>query len=156
QLLASEPITDMTVLAQQFPRHPGPTALYLNFDGWQDRGISPFLSTTGDRERDIQEILYRTAEVFAPFDVHVVRRLGDGSLDLGNGGNTTIFIGDYAANGQGTKGLPGVFWKAPTNRARSFTPSNFVDYPSPQRGIFHAPNSDPYDLAYVDPVGAKD
>src|SRR5262245_56435493 len=62
-------VTDMTGVAQLFPRHSGPTMLYLNFDGWTAQGVSSFQSTTGDRTRDIHEIIYRTAEIFAPFDV---------------------------------------------------------------------------------------
>src|SRR5437867_13191717 len=74
-------ITDMTGVAQLFPRHSGPTVLYLNFDGWASQGVSSFQSTTGDRTRDIHEILFRTAQIFAPFDVQVQRRYGDGSYD---------------------------------------------------------------------------
>src|SRR2546423_12543197 len=94
-------ITDMTGVAQLFPRHSGPTVLYLNFDGWTSQGVSSFQSTTGDRTRDIHEILFRTAQIFAPFDVQVQRRFGDGSYDSSSGGNTTIFIGDKSGNGTG-------------------------------------------------------
>src|SRR5262249_5749208 len=66
QVPSSFPITDMTVLAQQFPTHAGPTKLYLNFDGWAAKGVSAFQSTTGNRNADIHEVLYRTAEIFAP------------------------------------------------------------------------------------------
>src|SRR5262245_41116067 len=57
--------TDYTQIAQMFPRHPGSTNLYLNFDGWQAEGVAAFEGTT----QDIQEILFRTAEIFSPFDV---------------------------------------------------------------------------------------
>src|SRR5688572_25930405 len=71
--------TDMTELAQMFPRHAGPTRLYVNFDGWQAEGITPFLTVSGSRDQDIQDILFRTSEIFSPFDVQVLRRFGDGS-----------------------------------------------------------------------------
>src|SRR5262245_48757816 len=58
-------ITDMTGVAQLFPRHSGPTILYLNFDGYTAQGVSAFQSTTGDRTRDIHEILYRSAQIYA-------------------------------------------------------------------------------------------
>src|SRR5689334_21813173 len=53
--------TDMTDLARLFPRHTGPTTLYLNFDGWRHAdpaqpeitGIAPFMAVSGDRDKDI-------------------------------------------------------------------------------------------------------
>src|SRR5262245_40373401 len=66
-------ITDMTGVAQLFPRHSGPTTLYLNFDGYTSQGVNAFQSTTGNRSQDIHDILYRTSELFAPFDVEVRR-----------------------------------------------------------------------------------
>jgi hypothetical protein len=134
--------TEMADLARLFPRHAGPTMLFLNFDGWQDRGIDPFMSVTGpaDRDKDIQDVLFRTAELFAPFDVQVLRRTGDGSHAT-DGGATTIFIGDDSDNGTGT-----------ANRARAFTESHNVDFPGNWRGITHRLNSDSYNVAYVDPV----
>src|SRR5437868_6508099 len=71
-------ITDYTQIAQMFPRHSGTTNLVLNFDGWKDEGISPFQTTTGNRDRDIQDVLYRVSETFAPFDVRVLREFGNG------------------------------------------------------------------------------
>ena len=134
-------ITDMTGVAQLFPRHSGPTVLYLNFDGWASQGVSSFQSTTGDRTRDIHEILFRTAQIFAPFDVQVQRRFGDGSYDSSSNGNSTIFIGDKSSNGTGVM-----------NNAYAGTPFAYCDYPGSIKGIDHRPNSDPFDLAYVDPV----
>jgi hypothetical protein len=90
--------TDMTELARLFPRHSGPSMLYINFDGWQAEHISPFLTVSGDRDKDIQDILFRTAEIYSPFDVQVVRRFGDGSRAT-DGGATTIFVGDDSDNG---------------------------------------------------------
>src|SRR4051812_37263665 len=82
--------TDYTALAQSFSRHDGPTNLYLNFDGWRDNGVSSFQSA--NREQDIQDILYRTSEIFAPFDVRVLRFYGDGG-HVEDFGESTIFIG---------------------------------------------------------------
>lgn len=91
-------ITDYTQIAQMFPRHEGPTNLYLNFDGWQDKGISAFQATkqsdaTADREVCIQDIMFRVSEMYSPFDVQVRRIFGDG-VHARSGGHTTIFIGD--------------------------------------------------------------
>src|SRR5262245_50687662 len=66
-------ITDMTQLAQQFPRHSGPTTLWLNFDGYTDQGVNSYVSVSGNRSQDIHDILFKTQEIFAPFDV-IVRR----------------------------------------------------------------------------------
>src|SRR5262249_52737580 len=89
---------DMTQVARQFKPHQGPTMLYLNFDGaknYDQKGhtIQPFQAVTGARERDIQEILYRTSQIFSPFNVQVVRIFGDGAFDGGSNGNTTVLIG---------------------------------------------------------------
>jgi hypothetical protein len=138
---AALPITDMTAVAQLFPAHSGPTMLYLNFDGSSAQGVSPFQSTTGDLTRDIHEIMYRVEEIFAPFNVQVRRYYGDGNYDGSSNGNTTIFIGDDTSNGTGT-----------SNTASSSTPMKYTDHPGEIKGITHQPNSDPYDLAYVDPV----
>lgn len=134
-------VTDMTQLAQLFPRHAGPTMLYLNFDGNSGQNVSSFQSTTGDRARDIQEILYRTAEIFSPFDVQVVRVFGNGTLGATSGGATTIFIGEDSDNGTGT-----------ANVAYAYTPFANCDYPGSVLGTHHQPNSNPYDIAFVDPI----
>jgi hypothetical protein len=134
QVPSNFPITDMTVLAQQYPTHDGPTNLYLNFDGWHDQNHNIGAFTTPQRDQDIQDILYRASEVFAPFNVEVQRAFGD-SIHGESNGDTTIFVGDIA----GAKG------------PYAFTPSSSADYPGPVRGIFHQPNSDPFDVAYVDP-----
>lgn len=133
-------VTDMTSLAQLFPRHSGPTVLYLNFDGNSSQGVSSFQSTTGNRSQDIHDILFRTAQIFAPFDVQVRRLYGDGNYSNSNG-NTTIFIGDKSGNGTGTN-----------NKAYAYTPWASVDYPGDKKGIHHQPNSDTYDQAFVDPI----
>src|SRR5262249_13123118 len=133
--------TDMTAVAQVFKPHSGPTMLYLNFDGASNLGVSPFQSTTGDKFRDINEIMYRVAEIYAPFNVQVRRYDGDGKYDTSSNGNTTVFIGDNFANGTGT-----------ANLAHAFTPDYASDHPGESKGIYHAPNSDPWDIAFVDPV----
>jgi hypothetical protein len=133
-------IVDYSTLAQQFPRHSGPTTLFLNFDGWSSGNVAAFQSTTGDRDRDIQEITYRTAEMFAPFDVQVQRLTGNGQHSTVNG-NTTIFIGDDFSNGFGT-----------LNKSRAYTPGEFSDHPGIVNGYRHVPNSNPHDIAFVDPL----
>src|SRR5262245_49457495 len=136
-------VTDMTGLAQLFPRHSGPTILYLNFDGNTSQGVSSFASTSGNRTQDIHDIMYRTSETFAPFDVQVRRIYGDGATDTG-AGNTTIFIGDKSGNGTGT-----------SNTAYAYTPWANMDSPGEVRGVHHQPNSDAYDIAFVDPVSTS-
>src|SRR5262245_9562493 len=171
-------ITDMTQLAQQFGRHAGATVLYLNFDGNTAQGVSSFQSVSGDRTRDIHEILFRTQEIFAPFDVQVRRIYGDGAADTSSSGNSTIFIGNNTAYGTGT-GFTGDehhgahhdadadadgcicdhnaygVGSAPGagNGSGAFTPWGSSDFPSPgNKGITHQPNSDAYDVAFVDPI----
>lgn len=136
-------VTDMTALAQLFPRHAGPTTLYLNFDGYTSQGVSSFQSTSGNRTQDIHEIMYRVSEIFAPFDVQVRRIYGDGSMST-SGGNTTIFIGDKSGNGTGT-----------SNTAYAYAPFANCDYPGSILGVHHQPNSNTFDIAYVDPVSAS-
>jgi hypothetical protein len=161
-------ITDMTQLAQQFGRHAGPSILYLNFDGNTAQGVSSFQSISGDRTRDIHEVLFRTQEIFAPFDVEVRRIYGDGVADTSSNGNSTIFIGDNPAYGTGA-GLTGDAdddgclcdhnaygvgsGGGAGNGAGAYTPWASSDFPSPgNKGITHQPNSDAYDIAFVDPV----
>src|SRR6185295_10521480 len=79
-------ITDMTGVASLFPRHSGPTVIYLNFDGNSAQGVSAFQSTTGNLSSDIHEILFRVSQIYAPFDVQVMRIYGNGSLDSSSNG----------------------------------------------------------------------
>lgn len=132
---------DMTQLALLFPPHSGPTHLYLNFDGWHDstHNIAAFTGTY----QDIEDILFRTSEIMSPFNVQVCRILGDGKFDQSSYGNTTIFIGANSDNVD-SNGL-----KFPYG----FTPWMFEDFPGVRKGDQHRPNSDPYDVAFVDPVG---
>src|SRR6266568_839482 len=131
----------MTQLALLFPTHVGPTHLYLNFDGWHDstHSVAAFTGTY----QDVQDILFRTSELLSSFNVQVSRISGDGNYDQGTNGNTTIFIGANSANVD-ANGL-----KYPYG----FTPWMFEDFPNSKKGDQHQPNSDPYDIAFVDPVG---
>jgi hypothetical protein len=143
QVLSTLPTT-MTDVANYFSTHSGPTALYLNFDGGSAQGYTAaaFQSQAGQsRDQAIQDILYRVSEIFAPFNVQVERIYGSGSISQGNG-NTTVFVG--AVNSDVTSS--GVHVPA------GFTPSASVDYPGDTKGLTHQPNSDPYDVAFVDPV----
>lgn len=137
------PVTsDYSAFAGTFPRHVGSTILYLNFDGWTGQNISSFQSTTGNRSQDIQEILYRTAEIFSPFDVQVERMTGDGAMSTVNG-NSTIFIGDDSDNGTGA-----------ANVIYASTPASNTDMPGSALGQRHVPNTNAYDWAFVDPVSS--
>jgi hypothetical protein len=135
--IAPYPIQEMTQLAAMFGPHNGPTKLCLNFDGNTAEHVAAF----NGADQDIQEVMYRTAEIFAPFDVQVYRIFGNGVTKNSNQGHTTVFIGDDTDNGTGTN-----------NRSRAFTPWGSADWPGTQRGFSHAPNSDPNDVAFVDPV----
>lgn len=131
-------VTDMTDLAKQFSPHAD--TLYLNFEG-RVSGLDTvvaYAGSTGDRNRDIQEILFRTSEIFAPFKV-TVQRLQDASTWVP--GASTVFVGDYLL-----KAGPA-----------AWTPGDSVDYPGMLRGMNHQPNSDlfPGDIAYVDPLGTS-
>jgi hypothetical protein len=148
-------VTDMTQLAALFPTHNGPTTLYLNFDGWANAGhrIHAFETEAGDtaanRDRDIQDVLFQTSEMFAPFNVEIRRTFGNAHFDQSNG-NTTVFVGgdEDNVNNDGLK----VF--------RGFTSTENTDYPKVGDLGFSdatfkqsAPHSHPFNLAFVDPVG---
>lgn len=142
-------VTEYAEVARMFPRHVGPTALYLNFDGWRDKGVTAYAGTTNDfnpatddRERDIQDILFRTSEIFSPFDVQV-RRISGNGVHARTGGHTTIFIGDNRELGTGAK-----------NRAGAYVTSGNFDFPGMVNGFRHRPNSHRFDVGFVDPVGA--
>jgi hypothetical protein len=147
QLLSAYPITDMTQWAQQFPAPTHAQNLWINFDGKHNDGqtISAFVAQPGqDRDAGIQDILYRVAETFSPFDVQVRRLTGDGNYPTTNG-DTTIFVGGDVAH-LIKKGS--LYYKI----TGGFTPANYADYANTYRGLDHAPNSDPYDLGFVDPM----
>lgn len=135
---------DLTAVARQFPRHQGATVIWVNFDGWQDKNhrIRPFQTTTGNRDRDIQDILFRTSQIFAPFDV-VVRRAFNNAGRSTKNGDTTVFVGGNEANVD----------KNGNKFAYADTPWENSDYPNASRGATHRPNSNPFDVAFVDPMG---
>ncbi len=142
---------DMAELESRFASHQGPTMLYMNFDGWvksDDKGhtIIPFAGNTNDRDRDIQEILYRTSEMFAPFNLQVVRLKGQGRFDHGKAGNTTIFVGASTAN----------ISAAGLKFTSAVTPGQYTDFPHAGAKTPREPNSMPYHIAYVDPIGQRD
>ena len=133
---ATTTIQNMTQLAQQMissgklKAPTGPTYLYLNFDGWKaspDNGgkdVTPFTGSAGD----IDSILYRTAEEFAPFNVIVEQISGNAKFSI-TAGATTIFVGN--------------------NLSGDFTPGAYMDYPHSGGSTSHVINSDAYDIAYV-------
>src|SRR5205823_5517085 len=121
---------DYTALVQSlggYP-HPGPTHLYLNFDGTSANNVAAFTGTNND----VQEVLYRTSEIFAPFNVEVSRMYGFGNYDAGSNGNTTIFVGN-------------------NNTQSSFTDFHNTDQPNTTNGSGHRPDSEPYHVGFVDP-----
>src|SRR5262249_39432147 len=81
------------------------------------------------RQSQMQDILYRRAEVFAPFNVEVLQLKGDGNHPT-TGGATTIFVGTFSAGD-------------------AFTPNAFMDYPHGDNNS-HGFNTDAYDIAFVD------
>jgi hypothetical protein len=133
---ATTTIQNMTQLAQQMislgqlKAPTGPTYLYLNFDGYKanpDNGgmdITPFTGSAAD----VDSILYRTAEEFAPFNVIVQQMSGNAKFSTAAGA-TTIFIGN--------------------NLGGDFTPGAYMDYPHSAGSTSHVVNTDPYDIAYV-------
>jgi hypothetical protein len=143
--------TEITDLARRFPRHSGPTYLYVNFDGWTNydgkkHDIQPYKTISDNRGMAIQLILFRTAEIFAPFDVQVRRLRGNGKRDERNRGNTTVFVGANTGNVS----------KDNKKYISAVTPGSYADRPGKTKGTNHRPNSDPFDIAFVDPVGQED
>jgi hypothetical protein len=135
-------ITDMTDLARSVMTTPdAPTHVYLNFDGYQNDKHS-VAAYTGNIDQ-INDIVFRASEMFSPFNVEVSRRVGFNNYDNANG-STTVFIGDDTANN--TTNPDGTI----ENVAHSYTPGQYSDYPV--GGNQHVPHSNPYNLAFVDPV----
>ncbi len=152
-------ITDMTALAlSQGGAPPSPQALLLNFDGWTNvpgsvnndgkaHSVSPFSGTP----QQVNDIIFRVSELFAPFDVTVEQIHGGGVYANGptsdtESGPSTIFIGGDTAN----VGNNGKF-------AYGHTPGQFNDYPHAATATtagdeYHPLHSDFYNLAFVDPV----
>ncbi len=138
--------TDYTALAQQFAPHQGLTMLYVNFDGGNIsyNGNTQHISPLKLASQDVQSVLSQLAQIYAPFNVQVQQMTGFGNYDQGTNANSTIFVGaidtDFS-NGQKV--------------AHAFTPLDFVDSGEVINGVNHQPDTDPYHLAFVDPVGAS-
>jgi hypothetical protein len=142
--------TDLSQLPLHYPQRATTTNLYLNFDGgsindsqtgggtWNVAAYQPPAGV--DRVQAIQDIIYRTSEIFSPFNVRVRIMRGAGNFSKTNG-DTTIFIGDNADNQSGGY-----------NVTDSRTPTASNDWPGDKKGLDHLPNGDAYDLAFVDPV----
>jgi hypothetical protein len=150
QLLTGTPyaaVYDMTQWAQLTVSPPSsqPTTLYLNFEG-NNANISPFQPQPGqDRDTAIQDIIYRTSELFAPFNVGVQRMTVANSYPI-SGGLTTVFIGGDTNNiSTSSTGLA-------TKYTYSSTPWDYIDYASQYRGVIRGFNSDLYDLSFIDPM----
>ncbi len=139
-------VTDLTALAAQLvPTPDHPTHLYLNFDGYQDS--SHTVAAYNSSAQTVNDVLYRVSEIFSPFNVQVSQLYGAGSFDDGNG-SSTIFIGDDTANSfplAGGKVL---------NTASGYTTPQYSDFPGDTLGDQHVPHSNPFNLAYIDPIGA--
>ncbi len=165
----------MTTLAQIMPivpvqTHRGPTQLFLNFDGWtnydqQGHNIHPFEEGLPQsvQDQDIQDILFRASEIFAPFDVKVSRIYGDGfynGLSGETAGNTTVFIGGNDINIHTTSNFPNGspdtwFQKVTDSHAPGDYPSlnPTADWPYWKEND-HPLNSDAFDIGYVDPMAS--
>lgn len=139
---------EMSQVALHYPKHVGTTNLYLNFEGGSlndtqaggSKTIAAYTAPSGqDLNKSIQDIVYRTAEIFSPFNVRVRVMHGAGNFSKTNG-DTTIFVGDNAANHD----------SAGHNTAYSVTPNASVDLPGSNKGFDHIPNSDAYDIGFVD------
>ena len=144
-------ITDMTALAASLVHTPNqPTHVYLNFDGYQDDTHT--VAAYDGSARTINHIIYRVSEIFSPLNVEVSRIYGTGSFDANNG-NTTIFIGDDSANITNT-GLLAAVLGGPDEQCRCLHSLSVLGYhPGETLGDQHTPHSNPYNLAFVDPVG---
>jgi hypothetical protein len=125
--------------------HPNPTHIYLNFDGGQDdRGNAISAYNDGAKtDQDIQDILYRTSEIYAPFNVEVLRIYGAGNYFQGNDGSTTVFVGSNSGNAN--SGGKFIY---------SYTPASSDDGPGGVNPVDHRPDSYGHHVAFVDPFGA--
>jgi hypothetical protein len=140
---------ELSMLARYFKLQRGPAKLYINFDGcvnFDGKGhlIIPFQGTTGHRDMDIQEILFRVSEAFAPFNVQVLRMYGNGHYDRA-GGNSTVFIGAQTSN----LDEAGRKYQHFYSRGRS----HLVTLKEPDTTYPLA--GSPYHLAYLDPIGQR-
>ncbi|MCI0462386.1 MAG: hypothetical protein L0Z62_35995 [Gemmataceae bacterium] len=123
--------------------------LKIGHDEIPNYSISPFQSKTGDRAGDIQEILYLTAQIFAPFNVQVRRITGDGNFSHSNG-NTTIFVGrDSAASPTDSRGVT----PFPFSDVAGYLKVKNPNGPGQINLGYHLPNSNPFDFAFADRRG---
>jgi hypothetical protein len=141
---------DNADVAAHYPIRKMTTKLFLNFDGGtvdnsQSGGqkvVKAFVPPAGvDRESAIQDIIYRTQQIFSPFRVRVQIMRGAGKLQAFEGAST-IFVGDMPAHVNAQN----------MNTARAFVPRPSMDNPGDVKGVDHIPNSNPYDVGFVDPV----
>jgi hypothetical protein len=123
----------------------GPTTLALNFDGGPPATESPNYQVSAynagnalQTDQNIQDILFRTSEMYAPFNVQVTRLSGADNFlsEADSHGPTTVFVG--ASIGDQPVGS-------------GFASGGFSDSPT-SVNLTHLRNSDPYDLALVDPA----
>jgi hypothetical protein len=118
--------------------HNGSTMLWLNFDGGDNGLVHPF-SGPSVTEQDIQEILFRTSEIYAPFNVEVSRMFGFNNMDQGDAGNTTIVVGSYNRDAKGAKTTEG------------HVAGDSADYPTSKSGDDHVFHSNKHNIGWVDP-----
>jgi hypothetical protein len=144
--------SDMTQIP--FAAPSGPTTLGLSFDGEDFYSYGGFLGigsqsikvhafnsgTPAQTDQNIQDMLFRVSEIYAPFDVEVTRVHGSNTYLNGSDRHspTTVFVGSSYGD---------------TSVGAGVTPPEFVDYPWSPADVTHRRNSDPYDLAFVDPAG---
>src|SRR5262249_2436161 len=136
-------ITDMTTLAKlagYIP--PTPPTIWLNFDGHtpppnsKDSTVLPFQDGASDRDQQIQDILFLTSELFAPFNVKVERTLKPAEIQPHD---KQIFVGQVVG----------------ANAPFGVTPGASTDYPRASYYQNQGPNTHTYDEAFVDPFDAN-
>src|SRR5262249_33101127 len=98
--------------------------------------VGPYVNgSISQTDMNIQDILFRISEMYAPFNVKVTRVYGSNWYFNGSdqAGATTVFVGSsYGDKNVGAGGTPG----------------EFTDYPA---GSFSPRDSETYHLAFVDP-----
>jgi hypothetical protein len=145
-VLSVNPTGDLAQIPYVSPS--GPTLLGLNFDGEnfytqggflgigaQSINIGSYgIGNAAATDQNMQDILFRVSEIYAPFNIEVTRLHG-GNTYFSNNGNSTVFVGNSYGD---------------INVGAGSTPDGYTDYPSVS--IFpHPRNGDTYDLAFVDP-----
>src|SRR5579871_2127573 len=130
-----------------------PTTLGINFNGEnfyseggllgigsQSINVGAYSSgSAAQTDQNIQDILFRVSEIYAPFNVEVTRVTSPNTYFDGSDrqGPSTIFVGPSQGD---------------INVGAGSTPDEFSDYPHGGQ-TDHLRNSDSYDLAFVDPAG---